>query len=307
MAKKPPPRHAAPTRRRRVVARDTGNTTTSRRAPELATAPTKAVQAAPLARSYARTNVRRTPGADNVRLGSFASIAVTVAGATVMAGGAHGYGDVVTIPPTAPAEVAGTQQTQADGRLGRAEVEGVIPNPLPAPPIGPASSLQEERDGRPASIWINSISTGSELIDLGLNQDGALEVPTDFGIAGWWKGGPRPGDPGPAVITGHLDSTKGPGVFAKLGRVKPGDEVTVRRNDGAKLIFVVTRIDRYPKRAFPTRTVYGPTDGAELRVITCGGGFDRSAASYTSNIVVFAKLIGPVQGYTSSAPGSARA
>ncbi len=296
MTRKPPPRHAAPTRHRRVVARGTstlGETTTP--------------QGASAALQLRAAGMRRTAGADNIRLGSFASIAVTVAGATVMAGGAHGYGEVVTIPPTAPAEVAGSLQTPADGRLGTAEVEGVAPNALPSPSAGPASSLREEQDGRPASIWINSISTGSELIDLGLNQDGALEVPTDFGIAGWWKGGPRPGDPGPAVITGHLDSTKGPGVFAKLGRVKPGDEVTVRRNDGVKLTFVVTRIDRYPKRAFPTRTVYGPTDGAELRVITCGGGFDRTAASYTSNIVVFAKLVGPVPGLTDQLPSSERA
>ncbi len=295
MARKPPPRHAAPTRRRRVVARGASHHVTNSLPPGTQSART------------ITPGMRRPTGADNIRLGSFASIAVTVAGATVMAGGAHGYGDVVTIPPTTPPEVAGTQQTRAEARLGTADVAGVSPNPLPSPATGPASSLQDERNGRPASIWINSISTGSELIDLGLTEAGALEVPVDFGVAGWWKGGPRPGDPGPAVITGHLDSTKGPGVFAKLGRVKPGDEVTVRRNDGVKLTFLVTRIDRYPKRAFPTRTVYGPTEAAELRVITCGGGFDRSVSSYTSNIVVFATLVTPLPGGAADQTESSRA
>ena len=286
MARKPTPRHAKSTRPQRDVAH-WGQAPDSPQAPPAIRGPAKPAAIRP------STVAHGGNAGDAVRLSSFASIAVAVAGATVMAGGAHGYGDVVTIPPQVDTQVAGTQQVAAPARLGAADTASVTPNPLPVPALGPASSLQEEAKGRPASVWINSISAGSDLLELGLNDAGALEVPIDFGVAGWWKGGPRPGDPGPAVITGHLDSTKGPGVFAKLGRVKPGDEVVVRRNDGVKLTFVVTRIDRYPKRAFPTRTVYGPTDAPELRVITCGGDFDRSAASYVSNIVVFAKLASP--------------
>jgi hypothetical protein len=306
MARKPPPRHAAPARPRRVVARThPAPALQSSAKPGPGTRDTR-INAASAA------NAVNASSSEGVKLGSFASLAVVVAGATVMTGGAHGYGPVVTVPPTIPAEVAGIQQlpteqsagaqsatatsgsdVRSESRLGTADKASVSPNPLPSPALGPASSLEAEHDGRPASVWIGSIGAGSELIDLGLTADGSLEVPVDFGVAGWWKGGPRPGDPGPAVITGHLDSTKGPGVFAKLGRVKPGDEIIVRRNDGGRLTFLVTRIDRYPKRAFPTRTVYGPTDAPELRVITCGGVFDRSASSYVSNIVVFAKLIGP--------------
>ncbi len=273
---KPPPRHAATTRYRRVVPRHAAPKTGL---PSISDMMPDGVKAA----------------------GSVASIAVTVAGATIMSGGAYGYGSVVTIPPTVPtaqSEVAGIQQVKKPERLGTSDA--VSSRGLP--PGGPSSSLEAERLARPASIWINSISTGSDLIDLGLNRDGSLEVPVDFGVAGWWKGGPRPGDPGPAVITGHLDSTNGPGVFAKLGRVKPGDEVTVRRNDGRKLTFLVTRIDRYPKRAFPTRSVYSGTDASELRVITCGGTFDESVGSYKDNIVVFAKLIDPTVPSTPEKP-----
>jgi hypothetical protein len=286
MASKPQPRHASSTRRRRVVPRHA--------APQeslLAALPGKLPDLLP----------------DGIRGGGVASIAVTVAGATVMAGSAYGYGTVVTIPPYAAVEVAGAQQVKPKERLGTSENVG--PRELPSQQSleGASSSLELERNGRPASIWINSIGAGSELIDLGLNADGSLEVPVDFGVAGWWKRGPRPGDPGPAVITGHLDSSKGPGVFAKLGRVKPGDEITVRRNDGTKLTFAVTRIDRYPKRAFPTRNVYTGTDAPELRVITCGGTFDRSSASYEDNIVVFAKLVDPLPSLRPADAASSRA
>ncbi len=284
MAQKPQPRHAASTRRRRVVPRHAAP------APPglIASLPSKLPHLIP----------------DGSQGASVASIAVTVAGATVMAGSAYGYGTVVTVPPSAPIEVAGTQQVKPKDRLGTSEK--VDARSLPSLQ-GASSSLETERNGRPASIWINSISAGSELIDLDLNPNGSLQVPVDFGVAGWWKRGPRPGDPGPAVITGHLDSTKGPGVFAKLGRVKPGDEVWIRRNDGTKLTFVVTRIDRYPKRAFPTRNVYTGTDAAELRVITCGGNFDRANSSYEDNIVVFAKLVDPLPPSSATDAATARA
>ncbi len=282
MAQKPQPRHASTTRRRRVVPR----------------------HAAPQESMLAGLPKLPHLLPDGIQGGGVASIAVMVGGATVMAGSAYGYGTVVTVPPNVPIEVAGAQQIKPKERLGTSEK--VDARSLPSLQ-GASSSLELERNGRPASIWINSISAGSELIDLGLNTDGSLEVPVDFGVAGWWKRGPRPGDPGPAVITGHLDSTKGPGVFAKLGRVKPGDEITIRRNDGTKLTFAVTRIDRYPKRAFPTRNVYTGTDIPELRVITCGGNFNRSASSYEDNIVVFAKLVDPLPSLKPADASTARA
>ena len=143
----------------------------------------------------------------------------------------------------------------------------------------------------PEFIDIPAIGTTSSLVQLGLNLDGSLEVPTDFGQAGWFSGGVAPGENGPAVIAGHLDSYKGPAIFAKLELLKPGDRVRIARADGVKVEFVVTRIDRYPKDYFPTDQVYGPTTGPELRLITCGGVFDQQAHSYKANTVVYATLV----------------
>jgi hypothetical protein len=144
----------------------------------------------------------------------------------------------------------------------------------------------------PAFVRIVSIGATSALTPLGLHDDGTLEVPVDFAVAGWYSLGPRPGQKGAAVIAGHLDSYNGPAVFAKLPEVRPGDEIEVTRKDGSLVRFMVTRTDIYPKDRFPSMAVYGPTDGPELRVITCGGSFDRSRGSYRDNIVLYATMIG---------------
>ena len=107
-------------------------------------------------------------------------------------------------------------------------------------------------------------------------------------VAGWYTGSPRPGAIGPAVIAGHIDSRSGPGVFFHLSRLKPGDQVYVRRADGTLAVFRVTAVQMYLKDRFPTAAVYGPTPDAELRLITCGGTFDPARGSYLSNVVVYA-------------------
>jgi sortase (surface protein transpeptidase) len=117
-----------------------------------------------------------------------------------------------------------------------------------------------------------------------------MEVPEDFGRAGWFAGGPAPGRPGPAVIAGHVDSMKGPAVFYRLRDLRPGDEVRVERADGARLRFVVDTTRSFPKAGFPTSTVFGPTPEAALRLVTCAGSFDRARGSYRDNLVVFARL-----------------
>jgi LPXTG-site transpeptidase (sortase) family protein len=112
--------------------------------------------------------------------------------------------------------------------------------------------------------------------------------PTDFAQAGWFAAGPVPGDVGPAVIAGHVDSRTGPAVFFRLEELSPGDTVLVTRSDGRDVEFRVTEVARYPKDDFATEEVYGPTTGAELRLITCGGTFDPSRRSYEDNVVVYA-------------------
>jgi len=122
---------------------------------------------------------------------------------------------------------------------------------------------------------------------------GELNAPVDFDKAGYYVNGATPGDPGPAVIAGHVDDTRGPKVFYRLRELKTGDPVTVTRSDGAVVTFRVDAVEQYPKGAFPTDAVYGPAPGSSLRLITCGGVYDPAARSYRDNIVVYASEVPP--------------
>jgi sortase (surface protein transpeptidase) len=137
-------------------------------------------------------------------------------------------------------------------------------------------------------VQVGRVGVDAEVIPLGLDAAGALEVPADFAQAGWWRSGPEPGERGPAVIVGHVDSRSGPAVFYRLRELVAGDRVTVQRADGTSGEFVVDRVEQHPKSAFPTDAVYGATAAPELRLVTCGGTFDRSTGHYVDNTIVFA-------------------
>jgi sortase (surface protein transpeptidase) len=155
----------------------------------------------------------------------------------------------------------------------------------PEPPAGMAKS-------EPVSVDVPKIGARSSLVPLGLNPDNTIEVPpvTKPLQAGWYSYGPTPGELGPSVILGHVDGNKQKGIFFRLKEMAPGDKIAVARKDGSTANFVVTKVDRVPKDTFPTDAVYGNTVGPELRLITCGGSFDRAAHSYRDNIIVFAAL-----------------
>jgi hypothetical protein len=156
----------------------------------------------------------------------------------------------------------------------------------------PATSRPRRRERRvatPVRVEIPAIGVRARIIRLGLNPDRTLEVPTDFGDAGWWSGGPRPGEPGPAVIVGHVDSYTGPAVFYRLRELRLRDTVIVLRRDGTRARFSVIGSEQYPKSDVPTGRVYGRTVGPTLRLITCGGAFDRSSGHYLDNTVVYAR------------------
>lgn len=158
----------------------------------------------------------------------------------------------------------------------------------------PAATAPPRRapDGAPTRVRIDRIGVDSTLAVLGLDRTGALVPPADYAQAGWYGGGPAPGDPGPALIAGHLDSRTAAAVFVRLGELRPGDRVEVRRGAGW-VPFRVTHSLRTPKARFPTADVYGPTPGPELRLVTCGGDFDDRSGHYRDNIVVFAVADGP--------------
>jgi sortase (surface protein transpeptidase) len=142
------------------------------------------------------------------------------------------------------------------------------------------------------TVTVPAIGVQSPLVKLALRQNGSLEVPPDGpgAPAGWYSGSPSPGEPGPAVMLGHVNATDGgPGVFANLRGLKPGAAITVRRTDRSTAVFTVTRAAAYSKNNFPTLEVYGNTKGPELRLITCDG-YNPATGLFDDNYVVYAKL-----------------
>jgi sortase (surface protein transpeptidase) len=197
-----------------------------------------------------------------------------------------GLGLLATGAATAGLAVAGYSAASAIRLPAR-------PTPVPAPSgrtVMPVWLTTVQRTAAPVSLTIPAIGVRTKLVDLGLNSNGTLQVPATTAVAGWYTGSPRPGEIGAAVIAGHVDSRSGLGIFFWLRNLRPGDRVYVGRADGTMAVFTVTNVRMYPKDEFPTAAVYGPVPEAELRLITCGGIFDRSAGSYLSNVVVFAKL-----------------
>jgi len=143
--------------------------------------------------------------------------------------------------------------------------------------------------GSPTRVRIDALAVDSPLEDLALDGQGQLAAPASYDVAGWFTAGVLPGDAGPAVIAGHVDSVAGPGVFYRLHELKAGDPVDVLRG-GTWVRFRVTTTEQYAKDHFPSERVYRPTPDAELRLITCGGDFDPGRLSYRDNIVVYAVI-----------------
>jgi sortase (surface protein transpeptidase) len=149
----------------------------------------------------------------------------------------------------------------------------------------------DARAPSPRWIRIPAIGVSAPVVALGLNPDRTLEVPRRWGDAGWYAGGPEPGERGPAVMAGHVDSTSGPAVFYRLGQLRRGAFVHIRRADHSVVGFRVEGVERWPKDRFPTRRVYRPTTRSTLRLITCGGSFSSATGHYLDNVIVYATRI----------------
>jgi hypothetical protein len=158
----------------------------------------------------------------------------------------------------------------------------LVPEPRPErppePPVLPS--------GTPRRVEIDAIGVDAELVELGLQPDGAMEVP-DFGWAGWYTEGPPPGHPGPAVIAAHVDSRAGPDVFFRLRELVAGDEVRVRYDSGDEVVFTVATSERVPKDELPGDRIWPVTADPLLTLITCGGEFDRQVRHYEDNVIVY--------------------
>ena len=194
--------------------------------------------------------------------------------------------------PQPAAAAAGTSRAASVPAPGSTGTAPATATASPTPAAGAPAALPASD---PLHLDVPAIGVSSDLLDLGLRQDGTLEVPPleKDSHAGWYHGSPTPGQVGPAVLLGHVDSAEyGPGVFFDLGALEPGDTATVTRADRTRVTFRVDRVERYAKDQFPTLDVYGNTAGSELRLITCGGDFDAAAHSYRDNIVVYASMVG---------------
>jgi sortase (surface protein transpeptidase) len=218
---------------------------------------------------------------------------------------------------TVPHEHHGTDEHHDDDHAPHDEAHGQPPPDGPAPrttdqtlaamrAMDPAhlASLHDHGDHRhrqvshpngvtPVRLVVPTIGVDADVVELGLQEDGTMEVPTDFAQTGWFRPGPKPGRVGPAVIAGHVDDRSGPAVFFRLTELSTGDRIEVHGADGELVVFAVTGTEQHPKDAFPTDRVYAGTPGPELRLITCGGEFDRGARSYRDNVIVYAERVDP--------------
>ncbi|WP_165486018.1 class F sortase [Frankia sp. Cppng1_Ct_nod] len=146
-------------------------------------------------------------------------------------------------------------------------------------------------DNRPTFLRIPGLGVAAAVGPVGLNADGTLEVPLSWGQVGWYEYGPSPGEVGAAVLVGHYDSTTGPAVFYRIGKLKQSDIIDVNSTNGTVVRFTVDRLQEVSKNAFPETDVYGKVDRPELRLITCGGDFDKKTHHYLDNVIVYAHVI----------------
>jgi hypothetical protein len=210
--------------------------------------------------------------------------AATACGAASPAGSQRHGGGQATAGPTARAS-GGSSEIQLVPPTVRPLDSGS--SGLPAP-----SGVTASRAAPPTRIRIPTIGVDSGIVELDQRPDGTIQVPSDWNTPGWYARGPAPGEAGPAVILGHLDSFTGPAVFWRLSSLRAGDAVQIDRKDGSHLTFSISRTASFNVDSFPTNDVYGSSSGPELRLITCGGSYSLSRHQYLSNVVAFATLSG---------------
>jgi sortase (surface protein transpeptidase) len=210
---------------------------------------------------------------------------MAVGGAVLLVAALRGHNG----PPAPPRSAAGVLYRPSPSSSSTSSTSSTIPTP----PIDKTTTtaVGAPPTAAPVAVSIPSIGVQSFLVRLGLNPDGSLQVPTSFHVAGWFVHSVAPGAVGPAVIVGHVDSKSGPGIFYKLGDLRPGDHVDVARADGTTAHFAITAVRQYSKAQFPTLAVYGNTPTPTIRLITCGGAFDNATGHYVDNTIVWGQLI----------------
>lgn len=223
-------------------------------------------------------------GAAAAALLAIAGVVVLVAALVAALLGPYG-GAAADLRPPAPATTTATSPapSASPARVESRRERGSSPADRVSGPLLPESA--------PVRVRIPAIGIDTRLVGLGLAEGGAMEVPADPGDTGWYTRGPTPGALGPAVLAAHVTWNRVPAAFFRLGELGAGDRVEVLRADGRLAVFEVRRVASFAKSRFPRRQVFGPTDHAALRLITCAGRYDVDRAAYDDNLVVFATLV----------------
>jgi len=162
---------------------------------------------------------------------------------------------------------------------------------LPEGSLSPLKIGLSLPESAPVRLRIPTLNIDTGFVALGLTANNEIEIPKGYEEVGWYINGPAPGEIGPAVVLGHVDSYEGPAVFFYLGQLKPGDLIEIERQDGKVAVFRVDYLKRYLQSEFPTELVYGNLDYAGLRLITCSGVYDRETDEYNLNLIVYASLV----------------
>ncbi|MFI9597583.1 class F sortase [Nonomuraea sp. NPDC052265] len=180
-------------------------------------------------------------------------------------------------------------QTQASGQPQQALFQAPPDQPPPLPQITPAPPMLPST---PIRIVVKRLGINAPIKSVGLAKDGAIEVPPSDNpnLVGWYRNMSTPGEEGPAVLLGHKDTRTRSAVFSRLGELKNGDTIEVRRQDKTTAVFTVGGVEQASKKTFPTERVYGSRENAQLHLITCGGAYDRTIGHYNDNVIVYATM-----------------
>ncbi|WP_433283005.1 class F sortase [Micromonospora sp. CA-244673] len=197
--------------------------------------------------------------------------------------------------PGAPVLVVAALMALIVAMLGVERLTGIsmLPEQLTAGLRPPPKKFPVLSGSPPTDLTIGKIDLRAPVHRVGIAPDGSIAVPDvgQAGEAGWYEQGPTPGQYGPAVIVGHVDTTTGPAVFHDLKNLDDGDRIEVTRQDRSVAVFEVTSIERYGKERLPVREVYGDFSRPNLRLITCGGRWVGGETGYADNLVVYASLV----------------
>jgi Sortase domain len=144
----------------------------------------------------------------------------------------------------------------------------------------------------PNSIEIPKLGANAPIVTVSTLPDGALDVPLNPKVVGWWNGGAKPGAAkGTAILDGHINYNGVDGVLSRIGTLNPGDTVYINGMHNSKktrVKFSITGVRTYQKTALPYKEIFDQKSIGRIAIVTCGGPFDAQTGNYLDNIVAFA-------------------